>query len=1103
MAPPEADAGGGEAMDVDTKPAGQKEEVELDAEEIHYLQDTEDEQEDEGKAPSAPSTPAASEPPEEPLDDDEEPTGISPSKKVIAKQELQRLRQMKLDRKQQMEEILAKQNEIVEGEADKTKGRLKYLLQQTEVFAHFVTGGHQQAAGKVKGRGKGRQYSKVTEDEEDAEILKENADEGPTVQNTRLTCQPQCIKGGKMRDYQIAGLNWLIRLYENGINGILADEMGLGKTLQTISFLGFLSEFKGIDGPHMIITPKSTLANWNNEFKKWCPHLRAFRFIGNQDERQQLKETMLIAGKFDVVITSYEMVIKERSALQKFAWRYIVIDEAHRIKNENSILSRQVRQLHSNFRLLLTGTPLQNNLHELWALLNFLLPDIFSSSEDFDTWFAQAGSSDNNQAEAVALLHKVLRPFLLRRLKSEVEKGLPPKKETILKVGMTEMQKMYYRALLQKDIDIVNSGGERSRLLNIAMQLRKCCNHPYLFQGAEPGPPYFTGEHLVDNAGKLVILDRLLPKLKQRDSRVLIFSQMTRVLDILEDYLLFRGYSYCRIDGNTSGEDREASIDAFNAEGSDKFIFLLSTRAGGLGINLATADVVVLYDSDWNPQVDLQAMDRAHRIGQKKEVQVFRFATEHTIEEKVIERAYKKLALDALVIQQGRLAEASKTVNKDDLLQMVRYGADVIFSSKDSTVTDEDIDAIIAKGQAATAELEGKMKKFTEDAQRFKLDGADITSLYSFEGTDYASGAKDGADLKRLIADNWIEPPKRERKKNYNEQEMYRSAHRLPGGAGGGKSKEPRLPRMPNLQDFQFFEQERLRELFEIEAAHLIYMAQRQDKEEAAGEDESAAPPPLTEKEQAEKEQLLDAGFSSWSRREFNMFCRAAEKYGRWDLENISAEMEGKTYDEVKEYSEVFWKRYKELNDYERIIKAIERGEHRIRRRDEIMHSIGKKMDRYRNPWRELRISYGQNKGKAFTEENDRFLVCMTYQLGYGAWEELKVEVRKSWMFRFDWFIKSRTAQELARRTDTLIRLIEKENAEIDEKEKAARREQAAASKQQKKSSGSTPQKKSGGKLSGGTGGKSGSSGGEIAGPPKRGRPPALDSYTLKKKTKR
>merc|ERR1719160_1493723 len=272
---------------------------------------------------------------------------------------------------------------------------------------------------------------------------------------------------------------------------------------------------------------------------------------------------------------------------------------------------------------------------------------------------------------------------------------------------MSEMQRKWYTQVMQKDLDVINGSGERSRLLNIVMQLRKCCNHPYLFQGAEPGPPFTTDMHLIENSGKMVLLDKLLPKLQARDSRVLIFSQMTRLLDILEDYCLFRGFKYCRIDGSTDGVVRQEAIDAYNCEGSEKFIFLLSTRAGGLGINLATADTVILYDSDWNPQVDLQAMDRAHRIGQKKEVHVYRFCSENSIEEKVIEKAYKKLKLDALVIQQGRLQDAGgqKSVKKEDLLEMVRNGADKIFSATGSTITDADIEAIISKGEEATKDL--------------------------------------------------------------------------------------------------------------------------------------------------------------------------------------------------------------------------------------------------------------------------------------------------------------------------------------------------------------------------------------------------------------
>lgn len=277
------------------------------------------------------------------------------------------------------------------------------------------------------------------------------------------------------------------------------------------------------------------------------------------------------------------------------------------MKNETSMFSKTVRDFNTMHRLLLTGTPLQNNLHELWALLNFLLPDIFSSSDQFDEWFDLEIDDADAKKEMISQLHKVLRPFMLRRLKSDVAKGLPPKTETLVMVGMSKMQKQLYKKLLLRDIESITGGGNQNRtaVLNIVMQLRKCCGHPYLFEGVEDRSLPPLGEHLVENCGKLFMVDKLLKRLKERGSRVLIFTQMTRVLDILEDYLVMRRYKYCRIDGNTDYAVREASIDAFNAPNSEKFVFILSTRAGGLGINLQTADICILYDSDWNPQADL------------------------------------------------------------------------------------------------------------------------------------------------------------------------------------------------------------------------------------------------------------------------------------------------------------------------------------------------------------------------------------------------------------------------------------------------------------------------------------------------------------------
>ncbi|CAL4075902.1 unnamed protein product, partial [Meganyctiphanes norvegica] len=602
-----------------------------------------------------------------------------------------------------------------------------------------------------------RAKHRKTEKEEDAEMLSESGTKNVV---TRFEFTPSYIKGGEMRDYQIRGLNWMINLHKNGINGILADEMGLGKTLQSISLLGYMKHFRNISGPHIVIVPLSTLRNWENEFEKWCPSLRTIALIGDKDTRAKFVQKVLRPGKWDVCITSYEMIVREKAPLKKIKWKYMVIDEAHRIKNEKSLLSRVIRTFKTTNRLLLTGTPLQNNLHELWALLNFLLPEVFSSASDFDAWF------DTNQAlgdkSLVERLHAILRPFLLRRLKSEVEKSLLPKIEVKLFVTLSEMQKDWYKKILLKDIDIINgAGGKRKmQVQNVLMQLRKCCNHPYLFAGAEPGPPYTTDFHLVENSGKMVLLDKLLSKLNSAGNRVLIFSLMTRTLDILEDYCIWRKYTYCRIDGSTDHESRHMQIAEYNKPKSKKFIFMLSTRAGGLGINLATADTVILYDSDWNPQIDLQAMDRAHRIGQKGQVKVFRFIQENTVEEKLVERADIKLKLDRLVVQQGRLQDSkANKLGQDEMMVMIQHGANEIFKSSEKTITDEDIDKILERGQLKTDEMNKKLEELGEDSlEGLTLDTNSHKSLYQFDGEDYR-GIKKAFDVS-----SWIAPPKRERK---------------------------------------------------------------------------------------------------------------------------------------------------------------------------------------------------------------------------------------------------------------------------------------------------------------------------------------------------
>ena len=774
---------------------------------------------------------------------------------------------------------------------------------------------------------------------------------------------------------------------------------------------------------------------------------------------------VLFSDSWEVCVTSYETVMSEKAQLRKFAWQYIVIDEAHRIKNENSLLSQIVRTFTCRNRLLITGTPLQNNLRELWALLNFLLPDIFTTYEEFDEYL-QGNSETEDQDAVVKQLHAVLRPFLLRRLKNDVEKSLLPKKRINLYVGMAEMQRQWYQKILSRDVEAVNgavkdSRDGKTRLLNIVMQLRKCCNHPYLFDGAEPGPPFTTDQHLVDNAGKMQMLDKLLSALKEKGSRVLIFSQMSRMLDILEDYCLWRGFQYCRIDGQTAHEDRIRDIDDFNREGSEKFVFLLTTRAGGLGINLATADSVVMYDSDWNPQVDLQAEDRAHRIGQKKQVVVFRFVTDNAIEEKVIERAASKLRLDQLVIQQGRAAQQNKALSKNELVNMIQHGADTILKGGAlNKVMEQSLEEIIKKGEERTKQIEQKFSSLgLDDLQKFTVE-----SMYEFEGKDFSNMKKEAG----TGSFDWIAPTRREKKVvGYSIDDYYKQ--QLSNNTS--KPNEPKVPRPPKqmfIQDHQFYpprlSELQRRELYQHWKEVSYNPVQKRENNEsdedfdARRADEQAiidAAEPLTDAEKEEMEELRQQGFSNWLKRDFWAFVRGCEKFGRDNLEEIVKEIETKTFDEVKEYSDVFWQRYKEISDHETIIDRIERGEEKIRKRDFIQSQLTNIINEYKYPLQQLYIPYAPNqKVKNYTEEEDRFLLVGLQKYGYNSedvYELIRREIRQYPAFRFDWYIKSRTTAEISRRCQTLINLLMKD-VDIDEEARAGAKRKASVSVSDKNS---------------------------------------------------
>uniref|UniRef100_A0AAX7V5A0 Proliferation-associated SNF2-like protein n=1 Tax=Astatotilapia calliptera TaxID=8154 RepID=A0AAX7V5A0_ASTCA len=627
--------------------------------------------------------------------------------------------------------------------------------------------------------------------------------------------QPQLFTGGVMRWYQIEGIEWLRMLWENGINGILADEMGLGKTIQCIGHIAMMIE-KKVLGPFLVVAPLSTLPNWINEFKRFTPEVSVLLYHGSQPERTELlKQICRPQGPLSmcpVVITSFEISMIDRKLLQRFQWKYLIVDEGHRIKNLNCRLVRELKMLPTDNKLLLTGTPLQNNLAELWSLLNFLLPEVFDDLKSFESWFdintlgevdsmvvaereqnilsmlhqvshhrGRLQSPDLNPIENLViegyLLFQILTPFLLRRLKSDVTLEVPPKKEIIVYAPLTAKQEAFYTAVVNKTIakmlgqekvtkTLTSSGRPKRRsrkvvdyketdtdapydlekylervrkdshpvldvqspldaqvslkLQNILMLLKRCCNHPYLVEyPLDPATGEFKiDEQLVQSSGKFLILDRLLPALKRRGHKVLIFSQMTSILDILMDYCYLRGFHYSRLDGSMSYAERDENMARFSKD-PEVFIFLLSTRAGGLGINLTAADTVIIFDSDWNPQADLQAQDRCHRIGQTKPVVVYRLVTANTIDQKILERASAKRKLEQMVIHKNKfkggkaeLKPNKSCIDLDELRELLkaRGTEKEVKASKGKVISDKDLEILLDRSDLLDKEKDG-MKK--------------------------------------------------------------------------------------------------------------------------------------------------------------------------------------------------------------------------------------------------------------------------------------------------------------------------------------------------------------------------------------------------------
>ncbi len=630
---------------------------------------------------------------------------------VAQHQNIEKEEQKRIERtaKQRLQALKSNDEEAYLKLLDQAKDtRITHLLRQTDGFLSQLAASVKEQQRKAAERygGDNDEFllddSEDDEDDDDDENTRKNIDYYAVAHRIKeeVNEQPNILVGGTLKEYQLKGLQWMISLYNNNLNGILADEMGLGKTIQTISLITYLIEKKKQNGPFLVIVPLSTLTNWNLEFEKWAPSIARVVYKGPPLARKQ-QQQQIRYGNFQVLLTTYEYIIKDRPVLSKIKWIHMIIDEGHRMKNSSSKLSATLTQYYSTrYRLILTGTPLQNNLPELWALLNFVLPTIFKSVKSFDEWFntpfANTGSQDKielteeEQILVIRRLHKVLRPFLLRRLKKDVEKDLPDKTEKVIKCKFSSLQARLYKQMVTHNKLVVSDGkggktGARG-LSNMIMQLRKLCNHPFVFDEVENqmNPMNVSNDLLWRTAGKFELLDRVLPKYQATGHRVLMFFQMTAIMDIMEDFLRYRSIQYLRLDGTTKSDDRSDLLREFNAPNSPYFMFLLSTRAGGLGLNLQTADTVIIYDSDWNPHQDLQAQDRAHRIGQKNEVRILRLISSNS-------------DMDGKVIQAGRFDNKSSETDRDAMLRVMLETAEAAESLEQEEMDDEDLNMILAR----------------------------------------------------------------------------------------------------------------------------------------------------------------------------------------------------------------------------------------------------------------------------------------------------------------------------------------------------------------------------------------------------------------------
>jgi len=753
---------------------------------------------------------------------------------------------------------------------------------------------------------------------------------------------PEFIVGGTLHPYQLEGLNFLRFAWLKGTHVILADEMGLGKTVQSISFLASLAE-ESVSSPHLVVAPLSTLRNWEREFATWAPHMNVVMYVGAAQARSVIrqyefffpkkvkplkkhkgkKKSVSVPNqdkqeriKFDVLLTSYEMILFDTATLKQIKWECMIVDEGHRLKNKDSKLFQTLQQYSTNHRVLLTGTPLQNNLDELFMLMHFLDAGKFASLEEFQREF-----EDISQEEQVGRLHMMLAPHLLRRVKKDVMKDLPPKKELILRVELSSLQKEYYRAILTRNYQLLaRRVGPQVSLNNVVMELRKVCAHPYMLEGVDQiiNNKQEAYRQLLEASGKLYLLDKMMVKLKDQGHRVLIYSQFQHMLDILEDYLSYKQWNYERIDGKISGVERQIRIDRFNSPNSTRFCFILSTRAGGLGINLATADTVIIYDSDWNPHADLQAMARAHRLGQTNKVMIFRLVNRGTIDERMMQMTKKKMILEHLVV--GRL-KTQAGLNQEELDDILRYGAQELFAdSNDEAVRarqihydDAAIERLLDRAQVASEDALADEEEENGFLKAFKV------ANFEYVDEEEAEAARAEEARKQAEADRkFAEVTAAERAQYWDNllKEKYEEQHIVEERTELGKGKRSRKQvvsveedDLAGLADVSSDDEEEDREAdwMETEASGSgRVLADSSGKKSHASKKrarvDTVEPPPLME---GEGKSFKVLGFTQSQRATFVQILMRFG-LGDFDWSEFIPRMKQKTPEEIKEYGTLF-----------------------------------------------------------------------------------------------------------------------------------------------------------------------------------------------------